>query len=159
MQKSYQKCIRLTGYLIGYYGFVNTVFIVINMYDQKRFLQKRTHDYKQQKMSLGVICLTKHGKSHLCEWLYISFIYLFVKVSIPHVIDGAARSSHQQSTCTKQGEYAQMWEASRVSSQSNAPCAREVQQPCPYKTQTHHKHLKLWRNEGQVNRDSETLAD
>lgn len=50
----------------------------------------------------------------MCELLYISFIYLFVKVFVPHVIDGAARSSHQQSAHTKKGKHAQMWETSGV---------------------------------------------
>ncbi len=76
-----------------------------------------------------------HGKSHLLlsanVWICTGFMYLFVKVFIPHVIDGAARSSHQQSTCTKQGEHAQMWETAGVRSQSNAPSTREIQQPRP----------------------------
>lgn len=91
---------------------------------------------KLSRLEYIIISLTKsHNLSQLlCKWLYISFIYLFVKLFIPHVVDGAARSPHQQGAHTKQGEHVQMREASGVGSQSNAPCRREVEQPCACNT-------------------------
>ena len=65
---------------------------------------------------------------------------LFVKILVPHVVDGAASSSHQQSAGAEQGEQAQMREAPWVRGQTNAPCTRQVQQPCSYNTQPFHRH-------------------
>ena len=57
--------------------------------------------------------------------------HLSVKVFVPHIIDGAAGSSHQHRPSTKQGQHAQMGEAARVCRQADAPGAWEVQQPRP----------------------------
>lgn len=62
------------------------------------------------------------------------FLYLFVKVFVPHVVDGAAGSSHQQSAGAKQGEHAQVWETPGVRGQGDAPGAGQVEQPRSYQT-------------------------
>lgn len=60
--------------------------------------------------------------------------YLFIKVFIPHVIDGATGTSHKQSSNTEQSQHAKVREASGVCGQPNTPCTGQIQQPSSYKS-------------------------
>lgn len=62
--------------------------------------------------------------------IYVSLLYLFVKVFVPHIVDGAARTPHQQGASTKQGEHPKIRKASGLRCQGDAPCTRKVEQPC-----------------------------